>query len=507
MEKKTYTVHEINRYLEKKINRDKELKNIWIKGEISNFTDKYKHLYFTLKDKNSEIPAVMFETYRSRFLKIPLKDGMNVRIKGKIEVYVKSGKYQLNAIRIEEDGLGELYRAYEKLKKKLKEEELFDESHKKEIPKYPKRIGVVTAPSGAAIEDIITTIERKWPLCEIIIFPTLVQGSQAAPQIVRQIRKSQNYDIDTLIVGRGGGSIEDLWPFNEEIVAREIYACRIPVISAVGHEVDWTISDHVADLRAPTPTAAGDLAVPEFKNTKYKVRQLEKQCNTSIRNKITLNKTKLENLSKNNMLKNPETIYEMKGMHLDRLLSKLEFGSKNLITKNKSRLIRLESSSIFKNPENIYGSKEMRLNNLVNKLEFKSKDLLSINRNKLVRLKSSPIFKNPQEMYKSKENELDKIINNLTYASTDIIRENKTRLFRLENSGILKNPQDITKNKRNECLKNIHKLEVLNPLLTLKRGYSIAKVDDKVISSSKDVEVGDEVDIEFDDGIVNTKVI
>lgn len=507
MEEKTYTVMEINKYLDTKLKQDPNLKNIWVKGEISNFTDKYKHLYFTLKDSKSEIPAVMFEFNRLRFLKIPLKDGMNVRIKGKIEVYPEAGKYQLYATKIEEDGLGELYRAFEKLKEKLRAEGLFDESHKKEIPKYPKRIGVVTAPSGAAIRDIITTIKRKWPICEIIIFPTLVQGSQAAPQIVRQIKNSQNYDIDTLIVGRGGGSIEDLWPFNEEIVARTIYACKIPVISGVGHEVDWTISDYVADLRAPTPTAAGDLSVPDFENTKYKVAQLERQCNTSIKNKITLNKTKLENISKNNILKNPETIYEMKGMDLDRLLNKLEFGSKNLITKNKSRLVRLESSSIFKNPENIYGSKEIKLKSLVNRLEFNSKNILSINKTKLIRLKSSTIFKNPQEMYKTKETDLDRIISNLTYASNDLIRENKSRLFRLENSNVLKNPQDITKNKRSECLKNIHKLEVLNPLLTLKRGYSIAKVDDKVISSSKDVEVGDKVDIEFDDGTVNTKVI
>jgi exodeoxyribonuclease VII large subunit len=342
---------------------------------------------------------------------------MKVIIKGKIEVYEKTGKYQLYATRITEDGIGNLHIAFEQLKKNLAKEGLFDDAHKKSIPKYPKRIGVVTAETGAAIRDIITTIKRRYPICEILVFPTLVQGDQATPQIIRQIRNAQRYELDTLIVGRGGGSIEDLWPFNEEPVAREIYACEIPVISAVGHEIDFTISDFVADLRAPTPTAAAELAVPELTKVKENFNHLQEKINKSINDKISINKTKLEHISQKNIFKNPESIYEIKGMTLD---------------------------------------------NLVNKLGFASKNIISQNRNKL---------------------------------------------FKIENSHILRNPEKITKKKRDACLKNINKLEVLNPLLTLKRGYSIAKSGEKIISSAKDVEVGDEIDIEFDDGIVNTKVI
>ena len=398
--------------------RDVNLKNIYIKGEISNYkTYPSGHSYFTLKDEKSQISAVMFKGYKDRFLKFKPENGMKVIIKGKIEVYEKTGRYQLYATKITEDGIGNLHIAFEQLKKKLDKEGLFDDTHKKEIPKYPKKIGVVTAQTGAAVRDIITTIKRRYPICEVLVFSTLVQGDQAAPQIVRQIRHAQNFNIDTLIVGRGGGSIEDLWPFNEEIVAREIYACKIPTISAVGHEIDFTISDFVSDKRAATPTAAAELAVPDMNEVKLKLNQLHYNINKIINDKIIQNKTKLENISQKQVLKNPESIYEIKEMHLDSIINKLNFTSKIIINKNKNKL------------------------------------------------------------------------------------------FKLENSIIFKNPKEITKSKRDACLRNINKLEVLNPLLTLKRGYSITKIGDKVISSSKDVKKGDELDIEFDDGTINTKVI
>ena len=418
MEEEYYTVSQINAYINRKLKMDRNLKNIYIRGELSNYKDSFSgHSYFTLKDEKSQIDGVMFKGNKDRFLKFEPKDGMKVIIKGKIEVYEKTGKYQLYATRITEDGIGNLHIAFEQLKKNLAKEGLFDDAHKKSIPKYPKRIGVVTAETGAAIRDIITTIKRRYPICEILVFPTLVQGDQAAPQIIRQIRNTQRYELDTLIVGRGGGSIEDLWPFNEEPVAREIYACEIPVISAVGHEIDFTISDFVADLRAPTPTAAAELAVPELAKVKENVNHLQEKINKSINDKISINKTKLEHISQKNIFKNPESIYEIKGMTLDNLVNKLGFASKNIISQNRNNL------------------------------------------------------------------------------------------FKIENSHILRNPEEITKKKRDACLKNINKLEVLNPLLTLKRGYSIAKSGEKIISSAKDVEVGDEIDIEFDDGIVNTKVI
>ena len=419
MNEKTYTVSEINSLINRKLKMDPNFKNILVKGEISNFkTNAFSgHSYFTLKDENSQIDAVMFKGMKDRFLEFEPEDGMKVIIKGKIEVYVKNGKYQLYATKITEDGIGNLHIAFEQLKKKLKQEGLFEDSHKKEIPKYPRHIGVVTASTGAAIKDIITTIKRRYPICKILIFPTLVQGNQAALKIVKQIKDAQNYDIDTLIIGRGGGSIEDLWPFNEEIVARAIYDCKIPVISAVGHEVDFTISDFVADKRAPTPTAAAELAVPKLSEVKFRLDTLKSKLTKNINDNIGEKRLILNNISKKQVLKNPEEIYEIKGMHLDNLINKLNYASKNTISQNRNKL------------------------------------------------------------------------------------------FKLENSIVLKNPKEITKHKREAFLRNFEKLEILNPLLTLKRGYSITKSNDKIVSSAKDVKPGDELDIEFDDGTVNTKVI
>lgn len=417
MDDEYLTVSQVNAYINRKLKTDSNLKNIHVKGELSNINIyRSGHLYFTLKDENSQISAVMFKGMR-QFLNFEPKNGMKVIVKGKIEVYEKNGNYQLYAFRITEDGIGALYEAYEKLKTKLKDEGLFDDAHKKEIPKYPKKIGVVTAETGAAIRDIITTIRKRYPHCELLIFSTLVQGNQAAPNIVRQIKHAQKYDIDTLIVGRGGGSIEDLWPFNEEIVARAIYECKVPVISAVGHEVDYTISDFVADARAPTPTGAAMIAVPDISEVKLKLKQLNDLINKNINDKITRNRTKLEQISQKQILKNPETIYAIKGMTLDNLVTKLELASKTIITENRNKLLKLESNTILKNPE------------------------------------------------------------------------------------------ELIKMKREPYLRNVDKLNVLNPLLTLKRGYTLTKVEGKVVSSAKDVKSGDKLDVEFDDGIVNTKVI
>lgn len=417
MEKDYVTVSEINSYINDKLKSDLNLRNFYIRGEISNFKTYSKgHSYFTLKDESSEISGVMFSGYKSN-LRFEPKDGMKVIINGKIEMYEYRGNIQLYAFNIIEDGVGELYVAYQQLKKKLEKEGLFDKSHKKQIPKYPEKIGVVTAQNGAAVRDIITTIKRRYPVCEILVFSTLVQGDMAAEQIVDQIRNAQNYDLDTLIVGRGGGSIEDLWPFNEEIVAREIYKCEIPTISAVGHEIDFTISDFVADKRAATPTAAAEIAVPEIDELKYKLEQFNTRINNSIMDKLDENRTRLNQISKKQVLRNPETMYNIKQMQLDGIMGKFGAISKNIIVNNRNKL------------------------------------------------------------------------------------------FELKNSMMLKNPELITKNKKEQYLRNISKLEVLNPLLTLKRGYTITKVNDKVISSAQDINKDDEIEVVFDDGSINAKVI
>lgn len=462
MENNNFSVSQINSYLKKKFNMDPKLKNIQVKGELSNYKSYANgHDYFTLKDENSQIKGVLYKG-RKRNLEFEPKNGMKVIIKGSIEVYEKNGYYQLKANTIKKDGIGDLYIAFEKLKKKLQSEGLFDKEHKKEIPKYPKRIGVITAKTGAAIKDIITTINRRYPQCEIYVFSTLVQGDFAAPQIVSQLKKSQKYDLDTIIIGRGGGSIEDLWPFNEELVAREIFDCKIPIISAVGHETDFTISDFAADLRAPTPTAAAELAVPQTDELNNRIYQISKRLTKIIENKISNNKERLDNICKKQIIKNPESIYDIKQMHLDQLINNLDHSSKDIITKNKSKLQLLENNAVLKNPKNIYENKKTHLNNL---------------------------------------------IKNLNYSSKNIITENKNKLEIIKSSKILKNPNDIKNKKEERLIVNVDKLSILNPLLTLKRGYSIAKSKDKVIKSVKDVESGDEVDIKVDDGTINTKVI
>lgn len=263
MEPLIATVSQLNAYMKRLVEGQNALGDIWIKGEISNFKEHYSgHLYITLKDDGGVLKAVMFKS-AAMSLTFKPEDGMKVLARGRIGVYEQSGTYQLYINEMTPDGVGELYIAYEKLKKRLAEEGLFDEKNKKPIPKYPEKIGVVTATTGAAVRDIINVITRRYPYCEIIIYPSLVQGAGAKENIVEAIEYFNEHNLcDTLIVGRGGGSIEDLWAFNEEEVARAIYASKIPIISAVGHETDFTIADFCADLRAPTPSAAAEIAVP-----------------------------------------------------------------------------------------------------------------------------------------------------------------------------------------------------------------------------------------------------
>lgn len=417
MNDKYITVSQLTRYIKYKIDNDIHLNEVFLKGEISNFKAHSRgHFYFTLKDEGSRINAVMFSSSTKNIKFIP-QDGMKVLVTGKISVFEANGGYQIYVNDMLEDGVGNLYIAFEQLKKKLEAEGLFDQSKKKPIPKIPTRVGVVTAPTGAAIKDIISTIKRRWPLTEILLFPSLVQGEQAAEDIVKQIKLSENYQIDTLIVGRGGGSIEDLWPFNEEIVARAIYECTTPVISAVGHEIDFTISDFVADLRAPTPTGAAELAVPAVSDVTNYLNQLQIRLNKSMQNKLQINRQKLTEITSRYIFENPITIYQTKEMLFDSLLDRLKYSTTNLVNLKEKQFERIKSSYIFKNPYQL----------------------------------------------------LDK--------------------------------------KANKYLQIVSKLETLSPLLTLKRGYTMTKSNNKVITSSKDVKKGDKLTVEFSDGTINTEVL
>ena len=352
MNDKYLTVSQINKYIKYRLDNDDNLKTVYLKGEISNFKNHTSgHLYFTLKDENSRILAVMFRRDASKINFIP-KDGSNVLVVGKISLYEASGQYQIYVNEMIEDGVGNLYVEFEKLKKKLGEKGYFDEKYKKEIPKYPKRIGVITASTGAAIRDIITTINRRYTLAEIILFPCLVQGENAKEDIVKNIKLADTYDLDTIILGRGGGSIEDLWAFNEEIVADAIFKANTPIISAVGHEIDFTISDFVSDLRAPTPTAAAELAVPNKEDLKALIMQYKQRISKNIINILNMNKQRLEYILNSYIIKNPETIYEAKMQKVDILTEKLIMYMNNILDnkgyKFTSLLDKMEALSPIK---------------------------------------------------------------------------------------------------------------------------------------------------------------
>ncbi len=366
MEKNYIKVSALNQYIKLLLDDNSFLHKIYLKGEISNFKNHMSgHLYFTLKDEESRVSAIMFKnnTYE---LKFTPEDGKKVLIEGRVSCYPAQGTYQIYVEKMEEDGLGNLYILYEELKRKLEKEGLFDARYKKEIPKYPRRIGIVTAPSGAAIRDILSTIKRRYPICETILFPALVQGKSAAPDIVKQINKAQNYPLDLLIVGRGGGSIEDLWAFNEESVARAIFDSQIPIISAVGHEIDYTISDFVADLRAPTPTGAAELSVP----TMLEVQNLIDQCNIRIKNslkkKIEFEEQHLKKLKESYLLQNPNMIYEAKIQKLDYITEEINHWFEKYLENKKNKLMQLETSYVLKNPLFIYQNKQEKIINYQN---------------------------------------------------------------------------------------------------------------------------------------------
>lgn len=416
MQDKYISVSQLTRYIKFKIDNDENLRQVFLKGEISNFKAHTRgHYYFTLKDETSRINAVMFASQVLKMKFLP-EDGMKVLVTGRISVYEATGGYQIYVDEMIEDGVGNLYIQFEQLKKKLAQEGLFDKAHKRQIPKIPSRIGIVTASTGAAIRDVLSTIKRRWPFTETILFPSLVQGASAAPDIIRQINKAQEYDLDVLIVGRGGGSIEDMWCFNDEGVARSIYNSKIPVISAVGHEIDFTIADFVADLRAPTPTGAAEMAVPSKADILEYLNQITLRLRKSMKNELTMHRRKVDSLRKSYVLENPISLYQMKEQKFDILFEKIQSTMKEIIKDERVTLDKIYQSSSYI---------------------------------------------------------VEKILNRETY--------------RFE--------------------KNLNKLEVLNPLLTIGRGYSITRKGKTVISSIQDIKMEEQLEIEVKDGFLFTEVM
>ena len=338
-ERQVFTVTALNEYIKMKLETDEALMRVFIRGEISNFTNhKSGHFYFTVKDETSRIAAVMFRSSASKLAFIP-ENGMKVIVGGRVSAYVRDGQYQIYVDTLEPDGVGALYIAYEQLKAKLGAEGLFDEAKKKPLPRYPMRIGVITSPTGAAIRDIINILGRRFPIAEVVLYPSLVQGESAAPQLIEGLRYfNEKKNVNVIIIGRGGGSLEDLWAFNSEALVREVAASELPVISAAGHEIDFTLCDFAADRRAPTPSAAAELAVPERYELKRKLGNVTARLELLEGKKLELLRSTLERMKKSRALTDPRNFIDDKRMALgiaeDKLYNRITF----LLERKKSAL-------------------------------------------------------------------------------------------------------------------------------------------------------------------------
>lgn len=443
MESRYLTVHALTKYIKRKFDADPHLHRVLVKGEISNFKQHSSgHMYFTLKDDKARILAVMFAR-SAQNMKFRPENGMKVLIQASITVYESSGQYQMYVQEMQPDGVGDLYLAYEQLKNKLEKEGLFNSDYKKPIPKYPDTIGIITSPTGAAIRDIITTIKRRYPIAKLIIFPALVQGDSAAPSIVKAINQAvgmHNPSIDVMIVGRGGGSIEELWAFNEEEVARAIFASPIPIISAVGHETDFTIADFVADLRAPTPTGAAELAAPHIED---------------LLERIITRKTRLTR------------------------------GIREKVEKQKIRLSRLQKSYAFRYPKVLHDQKMEQLD--------KQQELLQRNMKKLYEKKCEKIMHIHKQLERNHPKEL-------------ILNGNKERILLEKN--LVRNMQLILQQKKHSFSSVIGKIDALSPLKIMDRGYNLTySKEGKLISSTKQVDKGDNIEVKLADGTIEAQVI
>lgn len=378
------SVSQLNRYIKMNFDADENLANIFISGEISNFTNHYRtgHLYFTLKDDSAAVRAVMFNSSAKR-LKFMPEDGMKVIARGRVSVYEASGQYQLYVDDMQPDGVGALNLAYEQLKEKLQKEGLFSELHKKPLPPYPEKVGVITSPTGAAVRDIINVLGRRFPYAEIVFCPVLVQGEGAHLQLTDAVNLfNSERAADVIIIGRGGGSIEDLWEFNDEGLARAVYNSEIPVISAVGHETDFTICDFVADMRAPTPSAAAELAVPDANELQYALSALKNRMFLNVSSGIADRRSRLEYLTSKGALKSPDEMLSNRSQRLDTAFSKMLSSYENRIGGKKVEFIsaatalsKLDPMSVLmrgfafvsdKSGKNVYSSQALAKGDKIN---------------------------------------------------------------------------------------------------------------------------------------------
>ena len=395
MERKNYlTVTALTKYIARKFTYDPYLERVYLVGEISNFRLRERHQYFSIKDENAKIEAVMFQSNFNRIKFVP-EDGMKVLVTGRIEVYEQTGKYQINIETMQPDGVGALYQAYEQLKAKLAQEGVFSRP-KRPLVKFPKRIAVITSPSGAVIRDIITTTRRRYPIVQLVLFPAEVQGEYAKDSLVGRLKEvNARGDFDTIIIGRGGGSIEDLWPFNEEAVARAIADSKIPVISSVGHETDTTLSDLAADVRAATPTAAAELATPVLADEILKLKDYQVRLAQAIKRIIQLKQQRLSKLEKSYIFRQPERLYDGFMQKIDLLETRLLNNVQQKLQTEHQRLLVLNGRLQKCSPQQLIQDDQHRVDNLQHHLVERIQNLMSVKEQQYLRANHVLALLNP----------------------------------------------------------------------------------------------------------------
>lgn len=395
------TVTALTKYIKRKFDTDPHLKNIWLKGEISNFKHHSRgHMYLTIKDDQTRVQAVMFAG-NNRTLKFRPENGMNILIKGEIGVFEPFGQYQLYIQQMEPDGIGSLYLAFEQLKEKLHKQGYFEKKHKKAIPMFPKHIGIITSPTGAAVRDVITTLKRRYPIAKHTIIPVLVQGQNAAVSITKAIEAANKKEIfDVLIVGRGGGSIEELWSFNEEMVAEAIFQSTVPVISAVGHETDITISDYVADLRAPTPTSAAELAVPSRIELKEKLFNIDRSLTRTMHIMATNREQHLQRLKHSYAFRYPEQLLKQKEQELDRQVERLEKAYDIHIKQKYETLTNMKIRFLNQHPKRQLDQSTKELNQFVKQKNYYMSQIINRKSQQLATAIDKLTLINPLEVMK-----------------------------------------------------------------------------------------------------------
>lgn len=456
------TVKELTKYIKNILESDKKLNNLFVKGEISNLrTQSSGHIYFSLKDEETQIKCVFFRK-ANKNLDFELEEGMKIIVKGEIEIYQPRGEYSIIVEEVHPDGLGALYLAFIQLKKKLEKEGLFSKEYKKQIPKFPKKIALITSSSGAALQDILKIIKNRYPLVELMLFPTIVQGKKSVLQIIESINLVNQFsNIDAIILSRGGGSLEDLWSFNEESVAKAIFSSKVPIISAVGHETDFTIADFVADRRAPTPSAAAEIAVPDMKDISKQVEYLKIRSAKSLYHKLKLYKSYLEQIRSKFIFKKPLEIVHRNYRQLDQITTSIT-NFISLIIQNKKEELRVVESEI---------------------VSLSPKSMLKSYKAEIKQIEKSSFFKRPKKFLSQHRKEIDQ------------------KAYELK-----KNVKNIISAKRNELEILESKIIALNPKAILKRGYGIVMNKNKILINSSDVGKGDEINIILHRGEINAKV-